>query len=250
MEAENLRTVHEVSKLTGVSIRTLQYYDKIGLLPPASYTEAGYRLYDDTALERLQQILLFRELEFPLREIQRILDSPGFDRSKALDQQIELLTLKKEHIENLLALARGIRKTGGKHPMNFEAFDTRKMEEYAAQAKASWGQTPEYTEYEQRSKGRTKEETKDLTKQMMDIFAEFGAIRDGDPGSKEAQKLVRKLQRFITEHFYTCSDQVLCGIGTGYGGGGEMNANIDRYAGEGTGVFAMKAVQICCGGKQ
>ena len=86
-------TVNEVSRLTGLSVRTLQYYDKIGLLPPSGYTEAGYRLYDDTALETLQQILLFRELEFPLKEIKGIIQSPAFDRQKALDQQIELLQL-------------------------------------------------------------------------------------------------------------------------------------------------------------
>ena len=79
-----MMTVSQVSELAGVSVRTLQYYDKIGLLEPSSVTEAGYRLYDDTALERLEQILLFRELEFPLKDIQAILDSPGFDREKAL----------------------------------------------------------------------------------------------------------------------------------------------------------------------
>ena len=84
-----MMTVNEVSKLTGVSIRTLQYYDKIGLLHPAKYTEAGYRLYDDAALETLQQILLFRELEFPLKEIKDILDRPGFDPVAALEQQIK-----------------------------------------------------------------------------------------------------------------------------------------------------------------
>ena len=88
-----MMTVHEVSRLTGVSIRTLQYYDRIGLLPPAEYTEAGYRLYDDTALETLQQILLFRELEFPLKEIRQIIQSPAFDRRKALEQQVELLSI-------------------------------------------------------------------------------------------------------------------------------------------------------------
>lgn len=87
-----MMTVHEVSRLTGVSIRTLQYYDQIGLLHPAEYTEAGYRLYDDAALETLQQILLFRELEFPLKDIRRIIQSPSFDREKALEQQIELLS--------------------------------------------------------------------------------------------------------------------------------------------------------------
>ena len=112
-----MMTVNEVSKLTGVSIRALQYYDKIGLLHPAEYTEAGYRLYDDTALERLQQILLFRELEFSLKEIQSILQSTDFDRDRALDQQICLLTLKKEHIENLITFARGLKQVGG---MNME----------------------------------------------------------------------------------------------------------------------------------
>ena len=132
-----MMTVNEVSKLTGVSIRALQYYDKIGLLHPAEYTEAGYRLYDNTTLERLQQILLFRELEFSLKEIQSILQSPDFDRDRALDQQICLLTLKKEHIENLITFARGLKQIGGTN-MDFSAFDTAKMDEYATKAKEKW----------------------------------------------------------------------------------------------------------------
>lgn len=138
-----MMTVHEVSSLSGVSIRALHHYDRIGLLPAAEVSEAGYRLYDEAALERLQQILLFKELEFPLREIREILDSPDFDRSKALEQQIHLLELRKEHLENLIDLARGI-KTIGVKKMNFEAFDTKKIDEYAAQAKASWGTTEAY----------------------------------------------------------------------------------------------------------
>lgn len=120
-----MMTVNEVSKWTGVSIRTLQYYDKIGLLRAAGRTEAGYRLYDDAALERLQQILLFRELEFPLKDIQKIVENPAFDRQKALEQQITLLTLKKQHLENLIGLAQKIRTTGGM-VMDFTAFDSRR----------------------------------------------------------------------------------------------------------------------------
>ena len=120
-----MRTVHEVSRLTGVSIRTLQYYDRIGLLPPAEYTDAGYRLYDDAALETLQQILLFRELEFPLKDIGRIIHNPSFDRQKALDQQIELLELKKEHLDSLITLARGIRTSGGKSKIDFQHLTQR-----------------------------------------------------------------------------------------------------------------------------
>ena len=103
-----MMTVHEVSRLTGVSIRALHHYDRIGLLHPAEISGAGYRLYDDAVLERLQHILLFKELQFPLKEIKNILDSPCFDRNRALDQQITLLQMKKEHLENLIDLARGL----------------------------------------------------------------------------------------------------------------------------------------------
>lgn len=131
-----MRTVHEVSQLTGVSVRTLHYYDKIGLLHPAQMTEAGYRLYDDTSLERLQSILLFRELKFSLKEIRCILDSSGHDRNRMLEQQITLLRLQKEHLENLIDLACGI-KAIGVRKLDFTAFDTSKIDEYEAQAKAA-----------------------------------------------------------------------------------------------------------------
>ena len=244
-----MMTIHEVSKLTGVSIRTLQYYDKIGLLHPAAYTDAGYRLYDDTALEALQQILLFRELEFPLRDIRRIIRNPSFDRQKALDQQITLLELKKEHLDNLINLAHEIKTSGVKVKMDFSAFDTKKMDEYAEKAKETWGNTPAYQEYEQKAQGRSKAETAEVNRKMMDIFAEFGGIRNGDPASPQAQALVRKLQDFISDHYYTCTDQILSGLGRMYAAGGEMTDNIDRCGGDGTAVFASRAIGVFCAGK-
>ena len=227
-----MMTVHEVSRLTGVSIRTLQYYDRIGLLHPAEYTDAGYRLYDDAALETLQQILLFRELEFPLKDM--------------LDQQITLLEMKKEHLDNLICLAREIKTTGAKANMDFSAFDSKKMDEYAAKAKETWGETPAYQEFEQKTKGKSKAEMMEVNRQMMDIFAEFGAIRNGDPASAEARALVRKLQDFISAHYYTCTDRILSGLGQMYAAGGEMTDNIDRYGGEGTAVFASRAIRVFC----
>ncbi len=241
-----MRTVHEVSRLTGVSIRTLQYYDQIGLLRPAGYTEAGYRLYDDASLERLQQILLFRELEFPLKEIRRILAVPDFDKGKALEQQIALLTLKKEHLENLIGLAREIKTSGENRKMSFDAFDTRKMDEYAAQAKASWGKTPEYHEYEQKAAGRTPRENAELGSRMMDIFAELGTLRSGDPASEEAQALIRKLRDFITAHYYTCTKEILLQLGLMYTAGGEMTDNIDHAGGKGTAAFTNDAIKVFC----
>jgi len=240
-----MMTVHEVSKLTGISIRALQYYDEIGLLPPAQYTEANYRLYDDAALERLQQILLFRELEFPLKEIKRILDSPGFDRNKALEQQIALLALKREHIDNLIRMARTVKLTGG-ITMDFEAFDKKKLEEYAAQARKSWGETPEYKEFEEKNSGKTLAELKQTGDGLMALLAEFGPMQNADPAAPEAQALARRVQAYITEHYYNCTNQIFAQLGKMYGSGGEFTENIDKAGGPGTAVFAAEAIRIYC----
>lgn len=243
-----MMTVHEVSKISGVSIRALHHYDRIGLLTATEVTQAGYRLYDEAALERLQHILLFKALEFSLKDIKVILDSPDFDRSKALEQQIHLLELRKEHLQNLIDLARGIKAIGVKH-MSFEAFDTRKIDEYAAQAKASWGTTDAYKEYEQRAAGRTKEAQQKLNVEMMNIFAEFGKIKELSPESEEAIALAKKLQDHITEHYYTCTDKILLGLGAMYSGGGDFTTNIDKVGGEGTAVFACEAIKAMVGRK-
>ena len=195
-------TVHEVSKLAGVSIRTLQYYDKIGLLHPTGYTDAGYRLYDDADLERLQHILLFRELEFPLKDIKAIINSPDFDRSK--------------------------------------------LDEYSRQAKELYGSTPEYKEMEEKQKNRTEEDEKILADRFMLLFKEAGKIKNSDPASIDAQNLVKRIQDYITENLYTCTNKILRGLGKMYSGGGEITTNIDVYGGEGTAVFVANAIEIYC----
>ena len=129
---------------------------------------------------------------------------------------------------------------------DFKAFDTRKIDEYAREAKAAWGKTAEWQEYEQKSKGRTKDAEKDVARGLMDIFVEFGAVRDHDPASTEAQALVSKLQGYISEHYYTCSDQILLSLSKMYAGGGSMTENIDKAGGDGTGAFAAKAIAAHC----
>ena len=240
-----MMTVNEVSKLTGVSIRTLHYYDTIGLLHPADITEAGYRLYDDTALERLQQILMFRELEFPLKEIKTILDSPNFDRTKALEQQIELLTMKKEHSEKLITFARGIKLKGVKN-MDFTAFDTRKMDEYAKEAKEQWGKTEAYKEFEEKTKDKTADDFNSIATGMMQLFTEFGQMKDKDTEDEQVQAQVKKLQDYITENFYACTPQILASLGKMYASGGEFTQNIDNVGGVGTAEFAARAIDIYC----
>ena len=178
MSEKKMMIVNEVSRLTGVSIRTLQYYDKIGLLPPADYTEVGYRLYDDETLQKLQIILLFRELEFPLKDIRRIIESPVFDREKALEQQIHILELKKEHIENLIDLARGVKKSGVKDMTDFTAFDTAKIDDYIAKAREYWGDTAAFKEFEEKNADRTSEENAGINTELMKIFAQFGGMKE------------------------------------------------------------------------
>lgn len=240
-----MKTIKEVSKIAGISVRTLQYYDKIGLLKPTAHSDAGYRLYSDSELITLQHILLFRELEFPLKEIKEIINSENFDKDIALEQQINLLTLKKERLENLILFAKGIKLLGVDY-MNFTAFDTKKIDEYAKQAKESWGNTKEFKEFEKKQKNRSDEETKMVNQQLMMIFAEFGKIKLEKHESEEAQNLVKKLQNFITDNFYNCSYEILSGLGKMYASGGDFTKNIDEFAGEGTAVFVNKAIEYYC----
>ena len=240
-----MKTVKQVSELTGVSVRTLHHYDEIGLLKPAKVTEAGYRLYDDASLQRLHAIMLLKELQFPLKEIRKILDSPGFDPMQALQQQIELLELQKQPLEDLISHAREIQKSGV-IPMDFSSFNTEKLDRYAAQAKETWGKTEAYKEFENKTAGKTQAQQQETGDKLMDIFREFGKIRHLSPASPEAQALVSQLQNFITENYYTCTKQILFGLGQMYAAPGEMNENIDKAGGEGTGAFAREAITIYC----
>ena len=190
--------------------------------------------------------MLFRELEFPLKDIRKIVEDPHFDQGKALRQQIELLELKKEHLEDLIKLARNLQKKGENY-MDFKAFDTSKIEEFAREAKKSWGDTPEYKEYEKKNGKKTIEETKAMADKMMEIIAEFGPMKDTDPSSDEAQAQVVKLQSYISDNYYKCSDEILAGLGQMYVAGGEFTDNIDAAGGKGTAEFISKAIEIHCG---
>ena len=171
-----MKTVKEVSQLTGVSVRTLHHYDAIGLLKPTRVTDAGYRLYDEAALGRLQIILLFRELQFPLKEIKGMLDAEYFDPLAALEDQIRLLELKREHLDRLIDHARQIQRTGVM-TMDFNAYDTKKLAAYAAEAKKRWGHTDAWKESQEKEKGKTREDRTDEADGLMDIFRRLGQFR-------------------------------------------------------------------------
>ena len=233
-----MKTVAEVSKLTGISVRTLHHYDAIGLLKPTTVTEAGYRLYDNGALRRLQTILLFRELQFPLREIKAILDSPDYDPQEALEQQIRLLELQQDRLKRLIRLAQEVRMKGLEY-MEFQVFDKTEQEQYAEEVKARWGQTEAYAEYAERG-------SRDSGEDLMALFAKLGTLRQLPPESEAVQTAVQAIQAHITDHYYTCTKEIFAGLGQMYVQDERFRQNIDAAGGAGTAEFAAKAIGIYC----
>lgn len=239
-----MKTVNEISKETGVSVRTLHHYDAIGLLKPTKVTDAGYRLYDDTALSRLQSILLFRELQFPLKDIKAILDSPAFDVRKALEQQIKLLEWQRQHIGELISFAREMQRKGVQE-MDFQVFDKSEMEQYKEEVKAKWGETKAYHEYTQKGDSDSGE----TACQLMSLFAEIGTLRHLSPSDAKVQEKICALQSFITKHYYNCTNEMLSGLGQMYVCDERFRKNIDKAGGEGTAEFVAEAIKVYGTGK-
>lgn len=240
-----MRTVKEVSKLTGVSVRALHYYDEIGLLKPAKVTDAGYRMYNNADISRLQNILLFRELHFSLKEIKAILDSPDFNAEEAIAQQIKLLELQYKHIGELISFAREI-QNNGVNTMSFEIFNQNELEHYKAEVKAKWGNTEAYKEYEQRADSQNRNDYDGLANEMMSFFSEFGEMRHMNPCESQVQDKVSALQSFISKNFYTCTDEILTNLGEMYVCDERFKKNIDRAGGEGTAEFVKRAISVYC----
>lgn len=238
-----MKTVKEVSKLTGVSVRALHHYDSIDLLKPTEVTETGYRLYDDAALEKLYMILVFRELGLSLKEIADILHAPDYDRNRCLEKQIKLMQERVGKLQDRVALAKGMLTVGVKY-MSFEGFDPKKMDEYSTQAKALYGKTDAYKEFEQKSRNRTSQQEKDLGAQVMDFFARLGRMRPCEPDCDAAQAWAKELQDFFTANYYNCTPQILSCLAESYAGGGSMTENIDKVGGAGTGAFAKEVIDL------
>lgn len=243
--AKKTLSVHEVVKLTGITARTLHYYDEIGLLKPAKVTEAGYRMYDDMALSRLQNILLFRELAFPLKEIKAILDAPGFDPSEVIAQQIELLELQYKRLGELIAFAREIQNKGVTE-MNFNVFDKSEIEKYEAEVKAKWGNTNAYQEYKQKDAARNGSHYGKLANELMAMFSELGQLRHLTPNDDEVQEKISALQKFITDNYYVCTNEIFNGLGEMYVCDERFRSNIDKAGGDGTADFVRQAIAVYC----
>ena len=240
--------IKEFAELTGVSVRTLHYYDEIGLLKPSFVDEQnGYRFYDETSLERMQEILFYRELDFPLKSIAGILASPNYDKQKALVEQKRLLTLKKDRLERLITAL----EQAEKGEITMSAFDNSEYEtarhQYEDEAKQHWGGTDAYKESQAKTAGYSKEKWNDVLAGLNGVFAEFAECKNcGESGDSDtAQQLVKKLQNYITSSFYHCTDDILAGLGQMYVCDERFKNNIDSH-GEGTAEFVSEAIKIYC----
>ncbi len=245
--------IKKFAELTGVSVRTLRYYDEIGLLPPDRTDEqTGYRFYGDRAFLRMQEILFYRELDFPLKEIREILSSPNYDKQKALHGQKQLLLLKKQRLETIL---RAIERAEKGEPTDMSAFDTNDLEKakevYRDEAERRWGKTDAYQEHRRKTAGYTKEAWNNVAAGLDAVFAEFAEARAAGirPTDTPALALARKLQDFLTETQYTCTDEILRCLGEMYTGDDRFRASIDRH-GEGTAEFVNAAIAGYCDAKK
>ena len=240
-------SISEIAALYGISVRTLHYYDEIGLVPPSEVTEAGYRYYDDAAVAALQQVLFYRELQFSLREIAGILRHPQYDRGAALQHQKELLLLKRQHLDELLALLEetigGTTMKETKHT-TLEEIEAVKQQ-YAAETRRRWGDTEAFRESEEKAKTRTKETTREAAADADDIFAGFAALRETAPEDRSVQALVQRWQEHITRYYYRCTKEILRGLGEMYVGDERFTQNIDRF-GDGTAKLMSEAIRIYC----
>lgn len=179
-----MRTVKEVADLTGISVRTLQYYDEIGLFKPTQVTDAGYRLYDDPALEVLQQILFFKELDFSLKDIRMIMENPEFDRAEAFKKQRTLLKMKQDRLNRLLSLLEKLEK--GETHISFQEFDLSEyigtLEQFKAQeaetVRKYWGSEEAFEEFIQRARDHEEEIAKSAIKYYGSVEKYTAAMKD------------------------------------------------------------------------
>jgi len=240
-------SIGALSRLSGVSIRALHHYDQIGLLQPSEVAASGYRYYDDAAIERLWQILFYRELDFPLIDIGEILSSPAFDRDRALREHLNLLTQKRERLDRLIGLVSNAMK--GEQNMEFKEFDTSEIdalrEQYAAEAKARWGNTEAYRESAKRASKWTEADKKRLEAQSGEIFSGFAALVGTDPADAGVQALVARWKAFVSESYYDCTNEILAGLGQMYVADERFTKNIDQY-GAGTAKLMSDAIAIYC----
>lgn len=241
-------SISETAKLAGVSVRTLHYYHEIGLLSPSVVSEdTGYRYYDELALGRLQQILFYRELDFTLKDIIKIMNAPDYKVNDALKKQRELLSLKRDRLDKLIELLDVNLK--GEKTVSFSEFDMSAIEEakekYAKEVERKWGHTDAYAQSKEKTDKYSKEDWAITMSKSEEIMKGFANLVGTAPESSNVQELVEKWKNFISESYYDCTNEILAGLGQMYVADQRFTENIDKY-GVGTAQLMSDAIQVYC----
>ena len=237
-------SIGETAKLLGISVRTLRYYDEIGLAKPSAISDSGYRYYDDTVLSRLQQIIFYRELDLSLNEITNIFNNPDYDENEALNKHKELLILKRKHLDELIKLV--TEAIGGNEMSEIKITDIKKAKEmYADEVRKRWGNTSAYKESQLKYSVLSENDEFILAKEADDIFSAFSQLKTTSPASAQAQNLVRRWQEHISKFHYNCTNEILLCLGKMYTADERFKSNINRF-GEGTAEFMSEAIEIYC----
>lgn len=247
---ESMKTVGEVSRLMGISIRTLRYYDQIGLLQPGRVDGSNYRLYGEADLRRLQQILFFRALGFPLSQIASILKNPAFDPRLAMERHRALLTLKRDALDRLIGQMDQILKgETDMENMDLGADLRARLEQtrraYAEEARERWGDTEPYAECQRKTAGYTEADWAAARAEAAEIFGAFAASRGTGPDAPAVQALVAAWQAHITRRYYACTKEILEQLGRMYTEDQRFRQSIDQY-GEGTAQLMREAISHYC----
>ncbi|PAB61083.1 MerR family transcriptional regulator [Anaeromicrobium sediminis] len=249
--------VRELSKLAGISPRTLHHYDHIGLLKPSSVNESRYRLYEDKDLERLQQILFLKELGFKLSEIKEILDDPKYGRERALKEQKNLLILKRKRLDNIIAsidttlnTMKGV-ETMKKQDM-FNVFDMNEInkhkDEYAKEVREKYDSSI-VEECNKKTKSYTKNKWEEICSKGNEFFHKLGTLMNKGPEDEEVQELIGAYRQYITDNFYECTIEIFEGLGQLYVTDERFTMNIDKNR-EGLSKFVKDAIEVYCNNKK
>lgn len=237
--------IKEFAELTEVSVRTLHYYDEIGLLKPDEVDEEnGYRYYGEPAFEKMLEILFFRELGFPLKSIKEILSSPDYNKKEAFRKQKELLKLKMEKLQKMIFVLENAEK-GEFYMSRIDSTYEKTRKQYEAEAKEKWGNTDAYKESQQKTAAYSKEKWNDVSSGLDEVIAEFANAKAEGKSAEESVSLAEKLQQYITDNFYTCTKEILSGLGEMYVLDERFKENMDKH-GEGTAEFVRDTIKFYC----
>jgi len=246
-------SVKQLADLAGISVRTLHYYDQAGLLKPAGLKRNGYRFYQDRELLKLQQILFFRELDFPVLEIKRVINSPDFNMLAALKDQKKLIGLKKNRLDRLVkTIEKTIDKITKDKIMNdqdlYGSFSEAEMEQYAEEAKARWGHTEAYKESQKRFEKMSKDDLANIQKEGDALMKELVAHMNEGAGSNKIQELIGKHFNNL-RHFYEPSLEMYRGLANMYVEDKRFAAYYEKYA-KGLAEFMREAMIAYCDQEQ